>query len=505
MVRCRSAMAIVVLVLLAAVAGAATFSVTSTADTDHAYPAGTCPDPCTLRDAIDAANASAGADTIAFNIPGAGPFTISPLTPLPYISDQVVIDGYTQPGTHANTFAAGSDAVLLVELSGEAGGDDASTGLYFAGSASHSVLRGLVVDSFAHDGIVIAAAAGVSVGGCYVGIDPGGTTARTNDWRGILVYDQATDTVIGGLTPADRNVISGNSTGIGIGGSGDMRTTVVGNYIGTDPSGTTAIANSEGIGINTSDNNVIGGATTAARNVISGNGTAIALDNPSSGNRVVGNVIGTDASGKSALPNTQAGVGLYDGYSGTASGNTVGGLAPGEGNVIAYNVGPGVVIENYQSVPCRRDAILGNSIHDNAGLAIDLGGDGVTPNDPGDADDGPNGLQNYPVITSAARTGSLLQLCGTLDSTPGGSFTVQLFADRACDASGYGQAERLLATLAVQTDGNGHGSFTTTLGPVAALGEAITATATDADGNTSELSACHSVAHGVLRRRLPPR
>jgi CSLREA domain-containing protein len=488
----------------AAEAAGATFTVTSAGDETHSYPAGTCSDPCTLRDAILAANADPDADSIRFAIPGSGPFTISPLTPLPDITARVAIDGYTQPGARPNALAVGDDAMLLVELSGAAGGEAAPNGLRLVGGSSGSSVRGLVINDFAHDGIVIAHATGVTIAGNFVGVDPTGTIARSNDWGGVFAYDGAVDCVIGGLTAAERNLISGNAEGVTIGNSDTTGVTVRGNYIGTDASGSRALGNLAGVTINGSSGNTVGGTLPGAGNVLSGNSWAgIRIGNGANGNFVQGNLIGTDASGSGGVANHGPGLWLYDGPSGAADDNTVGGTLPAAANVIAFNAGPGVAIESFQGKLPTGNALLGNSIRDNSGLAIDLGNDGVTANDPGDTDTGENGLQNFPLVLTAARTGSALRVFGTLDSTPDQTFTVQLYANAACDASGHGEAQRLLTTTTVQTDGSGHAEFTKTLGPLASRGETVAATATDAAGGTSELSPCRTVGWGVLRRVLP--
>lgn len=496
---------LVLLALASADAAAgSTLTVTSTADDQHGYPAGTCPSPCSLRDAISAANAVAGVDTIAFAIPGDGPFTISPLTPLPAITDPVVIDGYSQPGATPNALAVGDDAVLLIELSGGAGGEDAPTGLRIDGGGSGSTLRGLVINAFEHDGIVIAGASGITVAGSFVGVDPAGTSARRNSWRGILAYDGATACTIGGLTPAARNIISGNETGVVLANGQTSGVAIEGNYIGTDRSGRHAVGNQTGVRISTCSGNLVGGTAAGAGNVISGNhGSGVTIGNGSNNNTVQGNLVGTDALGSGALPNGGPAIWLYDGFSGAANGNLIGGLVSGAGNVIAFNTGPGVALSTYQGFPPLDNAILSNSIFGNGGLAIDLGYDGITADDPGDTDVGENELQNFPVVRTAVRVGSALRVYGTLDSTPGGTFTVQLFASPACDASGSGPAVRLLTTTSVNTDGAGHAEFTTTLGPLANRGEVVTATATAAFGSTSELSPCRSIGWGVFRRLLP--
>src|SRR2546421_7706483 len=119
-----------------------TFTVNSTADPGTGICDAT---ECTLREAITAANAAAGSDTIAFNIPNPGPHTITPLSPLPAITSPVVIDGYTQPGAIANTLADGDDAVLMIEVDGSLGSTFGSPSLLSI-SAGSSIVRGLVIN-----------------------------------------------------------------------------------------------------------------------------------------------------------------------------------------------------------------------------------------------------------------------------------------------------------------------------------------------------------------------
>jgi hypothetical protein len=137
------------------------------------------------------------------------------------------------------------------------------------------------------------------------------------------------------------------------------------------------------------------------------------------------------------------------------------------------------------------NAVLSNAIFSNTALGIDLGGDGVTGNDAGDGDGGANGLQNFPVFD--AHLGSTI-IAGTLSSTVSTNFTLQFFSNGACDGSGNGEGETLLSTIAVTTDGSGDATYADTLGTTLAKGTAITGTATDASGNTSEFSACSGVA-----------
>ena len=185
---------------------------------------------------------------------------------------------------------------------------------------------------------------------------------------------------------------------------------------------------------------------------------------------MLGNLIGTAADGITALPNQDYGIGVQIG-----SGNVIGSSA--SPNVIAFNAGAGVVVGAGTA-----NAISGNAIFSNGGLGIDLGTAGVTPNDAGDADTGANNLQNFPVL--AAASGGVH---GTLNSAPNGAFRIQFFGNTACDASDNGEGATFLGATSVATDANG--TATIPYFP-AAVGQFVTATATDSSNNTSEFSAC---------------
>ncbi|MGH3148821.1 MAG: Calx-beta domain-containing protein, partial [Rubrobacter sp.] len=197
------------------------------------------------------------------------------------------------------------------------------------------------------------------------------------------------------------------------------------------------------------------------------------------GNEVVGNYLGTDASGTRGLGNS------YGVFISDTPGNTIGGTTAGAGNVISANDYEGVYVSDDGATANR---ILSNSIFNNAGLGIDLfGTDGPTPNDPGDPDTGPNNLQNFPVLTSAKTVSANTTIRGTLDSTPNKSFLIQFFSSPTPDPSGYGEGKRLLGQKAVTTDAAGKVSFTYTTPTGVPVGQAISATATGA-ANTSEFS-----------------
>ncbi|HXG67024.1 MAG TPA: Calx-beta domain-containing protein, partial [Blastocatellia bacterium] len=454
----------------------ATFTVTNTNDSG----------PGSLRQAILDANASAGADLITFSI-RSGVQTIAPASALPTITDPVTIDGTTQPG-----FADKP----LIELNGSAAGTS-TDGLRITAGAS--TVRGLVINSFSQDGIELSAKGGNVIEGNFIGTDPAGSADRGNATRGIAIESNSSGNLIGGTSPPARNLISGNNVhGLRIFGGVSAMNIVQGNFIGTDITGTAKVSNTfEGVFLSGSgagadvSNNIIGGTEPNAGNLISGNGPGVTAGTSglaitgagAIGNSVQGNLIGTTVTGASALSNSSGGVVIGSG----ASNNTVGGTVAGGANIIAFNDSDaGVVISSGTG-----NAILSNSIFSHFSLGIDLGADGPTPNDPGDRDTGPNHLQNFPVLTAASPT----EIQGTLNSTPDTNFLIQFFANPSCEGT-LGEGQVFLDSITVTTNGSGDasinfpGSFTP--------GQAITATATDPAGNTSEFSACVTVTPAIL-------
>lgn len=420
-------LAIGFLFLFASAIQATTFTVNSTNDPGDGVCSAT---ECTLREAINAANANPGKDTIAFNIPGAGPHTIRPTSALPEITDPVIIDGYTQPGASPNTNPVGQviNAIIKIELEGSLISSLASGLTIVAGSSN---VRGLAINRFTS-----------------VGID-----VRENG----------------------SNVIEGN-------------------FIGTDINGQLRFSNAHGIQI-LSDNNTIGGAAPNARNLISGHyGEGVFING--SGNTVQGNYIGTDVTGHSELYNGWRGI-VLAGFGHLA--NSIGGAANGAGNIIAFNQ-QGVAIQTAGSGGSTGVSISANFIFSNRGLGIDLYSEyhfpdvsGVDPNDLGDTDTGPNNLQNFPELASATSSGGSTTIQGTLNSNANRTFRIEFFANTECDPSGYGEGERFIGFTNVTTDGNGDASFNVTLPVDVTVGQFITSTATDPDGNTSEFSACLGV------------
>jgi trimeric autotransporter adhesin len=535
---------------------AATITVTGTGDTVAVDGI------VTLREAIMSINAGANvnadvvpvgaygtADTINFNIGGAGVHTIAPSPFLPNITKPLTIDGYSQPGTSVNTHGPllGTNAVLLIELN-MAGG----RALTVAGG--NSTVRGLVINRAPGDaGIDLITNGGNLIIGNFIGTNPAGTAAGPGNAGGGVNIQGSPANRIGRAGAADMNVISGNpGNGILCCAAGVSGNVIQNNLIGTDATGTSALGNTaQGISMGTGTGNIVGSFSVAGRNVISANGQHGILLNSGS-NFVQGNFVGTDVAGTAAIPNA-------DGIFVAGGGNTIGGTAPGAGNLvsgnttigitlanqlvagntvqgnlvgtdvtgtvaiaghstagvnvgpfsndnviggtpsgagnlIAFSAGNGVLVSGAAATGGTNNAILGNRILGNAKLGIKLGtntSDTVpTPNDSGDADTGPNNLQNYPALTLATIAGGNVAISGTLNSTASTAFRVELFSNVVCDVSGNGEGQSFLGFATVTTDSGGNMSFGPVTVPVPSGQKLITATATDPANNTSEFSPC---------------
>ncbi|MGP0069832.1 MAG: beta strand repeat-containing protein [Isosphaeraceae bacterium] len=325
----------------------------------------------------------------------------------------------------------------------------------------------------------------------FIGTDITGTSAIGGTGDGLLLLAGASNNTIGGTTAGDRNVISGSSAyGLGIGSSLSSGNLVEGNFIGSDVTGTVAVANKTGIGISSSPGNTIGGTAAGAGNLVAGslgNGVYI-FGSGATGDLVAGNLIGVNFdSGGNPIPglgNGGAGVVVSSG----ASGNTIGWTTTGAGNVIADNAGNGVTVGVSATDTSTDNAILSNAIYGNTGLGIDLGNDGVTLND-SDGHSGPNLFQDFPVLSSAITSNGTTTIAGSLSGTPGVTDRVEFFSNPAASPSDYGQGQTFLGFVDVPINPGGTGSFSTTFSGPVAVGQSITATATDPAGDTSEFSA----------------
>jgi CSLREA domain-containing protein len=451
-----AALVVACLVLTAQPANAVTFTVNTTSDRpDESIGNGFCSTgvgivhedggielECTLRAAIQEANANpnvGGPDVIRFAISGPGPHTITPDSQLPTITQPATINGYSQPGASVNTATTGTNAVLKIVLDGSDAGSTPTQpvdGLVV--TARNTIVRGLVIN---------------------------------NGFRSGVLFDTE--------IPADAG------------------RTLEGCFIGTDAAGIAADGNGGGVIIDDGEGNLIGGNTLAARNLISGNNdTGIFISSAANGNTIQGNLIGTQKNGFSDLGN-RTGIHVVGG-----SNNNIGGNGAAR-NTIAFNRFHGIQVQEVSAEsPGTANRIVSNSIFDNAGLGIQLGAEavagGVTPNDPRDGDTGPNGLQNFPVISSAVISNGSTTIRGSLNSTPNRTFTIQFFNSPVPDPSGNGEGKTFLGQKDVDTNRNGNASFTFVPNRVAPLSTRVTATATAGNGNTSEFSNARIVTRPPL-------
>ncbi|MBN1138852.1 MAG: right-handed parallel beta-helix repeat-containing protein [Anaerolineae bacterium] len=489
-------------------------TVNSTGDRPDANPGdGLCqtstPGECTLRAAIMEANAGTGiTHTIAFSLSGEGPFTIAPRSALPEVTHPAIVDGLTQPGASCDDWPP----TLLIELDGthvpaSLFPPQPPIGLSLA--AGNSVVRGLVVNRFTKailggdygTGLAINRSGNNLIVCNFVGIEPDGDTPAPNQF-GISLGNASGNIIT-------RNLISGNvEEGIVIsvdpqaGGESDGNR-ITANWIGTDRNGTRDRGNGgDGVLLVNARNTLVEG------NLISGNADdgidvtdtdatpvhSCTTPPCATGNRLVGNMIGAAAGGilSPALGNGDNGIEFKG-----AQDNLV------ADNLIVASGGHGVLINDLDTctkgtTPCAvGNTIRANSIAANAGLGIDLAGGsqdsyGVTANDAGDADRGANELQNTPLLDEVWIVGSELAISGTLNSQAGSEFGLDFYVNATCDPSGYGEGQTWLTSHTVTTDDGGRGTFLVTT--AIPLDRFITATATDANGSSSEFGGCVEVS-----------
>ena len=439
--------------------------------------------------------------------------------------------------------AAGLSGIYIISNGAKIGGSETGAGNLVSGNAS--------------TGISLTGSSALILGN-FVGTDISGSAALPNNGTGIFMASLGG--TIGGTAPGASNLVSGNvgagirvessngliqgnligtdatgkiaipnGSGLGVSGftnvigdaagagnliSGNTGTglffyasistigpfptqvppidnLVQGNLIGTDVTGTAALSNGgDGISI-PAYRNRIGGITPGARNVISGNGgNGISVASGDSTLRIQGNLIGTQIDGSKPLGNHGNGIGMVD-----AGGCVIGSVSGADadpGNTIAFNSHNGIDIKTSKT-PVAPQRISANSIHDNGLLGIDLGDDGVTPNDPGDSDSGANGLQNFPVITAAFGFNGNLTIYGGLSSMPSTNFVLEFFANESADSSGFGEGQIFLGQAKVTTANSGDVNFNVTF-PLPPNVLAVSAIAIDPNGNTSEFSAAVSVS-----------
>jgi hypothetical protein len=463
-----------------------------------------------LRAAIDSANNHAGRDTIEFYISGTGVKTISPLTQLPNLMDPsgVFINGLTQSGASMGVNPPAT-LTLKVEINGANAGN--CYGIFV--DCDNNRIQGLIINNFALDGISVEAGPVLNTSNneiCWniIGLDSIGSMPigncynPTGLWAGVRIYNVPAD---GGTSVAtdnhiEENLISGNSPfgdGVQIVGPqvpGDVFGNFVErNFIGTDINGMMDLGNAhEGVCLceGTHDNLV-------GTNLISGNdydGVGMQGFNnvpfppappiQTHDNIVTNNIIGLAIDVITPLSNSLHGVAIGE-YGptqwGCADFNTI-----GPGNIIAYNGGAGVSVweDGVNAFNADGNMITQNSIYENVSLGIDLQNNGVTLNDIGDMDAGPNEELNFPVIDSAFVDTEQINVYGhiNIDTDPTQAI-VEVFQAKT-DPSGYGEGQVYLGTSTPDASGNWiiiiPGSFV--------VGDTLTATTTDMNFNTSEFS-----------------
>ncbi len=195
-----------------------------------------------LREAMIAANNTAGTDTVNFSITGTGIKTINLASALPAITDTMILNGYSQTGSSANTLATGNNAVINVVLNG-AGAGAGANGLTLAAGSAGSSISGLVITNFSQYGIRVESGNN-TIAGNIIGLNQAGTATAANSY-GVYINNAANNT-IGGTSASTRNIISGNTNdGVYLIGASATGNVIQGNYIGTNAAGTSAVANGD--------------------------------------------------------------------------------------------------------------------------------------------------------------------------------------------------------------------------------------------------------------------
>lgn len=487
-----------------------------------------------LRQAILDANANSNPsdmDIISFNISGGDVQTITLSTPLPYITEKVTINGYSQPGAVANTAVSPAplNGTIKIELSGKdidhsASGTSNASGLVV--DATNVEIRGLAIHGFSNSDFqsknanIVINDTNAKIQGNYLGVKADGMTLVT-EHNDAAVFIGNSGALIGGQSPADRNVMGtiseSHQTGVIMGYGEDA--IIYGNYIGLAKDGITDLTPREvdanglvapfSIGIQaTQSNMIIGGPGVGQRNVITGtsNGISLAATNV----KIQGNYIGTDYTGtvRSTITNGMGTVVT------SATNSLIGGTNAGEGNLIAGVKGAGIEVADFLIVPysyqLRPDkiAILGNTIHSigvfnlvgigesNQGIDLSKWSDtagtylpntfdnrGPNPNDASDADVGPNGFINYPVLKTAQQVNDKLTITYDLDATdsPNNSYRIEFFANNQRSVFGYGPGETYVGSANVSPGENK--SVTLTVSSDFS-GKALSATTTAIDAST---------------------
>ncbi|MGO4535757.1 right-handed parallel beta-helix repeat-containing protein [Leifsonia sp. 2MCAF36] len=504
-----SALALGLALVPAAPSLAATFTVTNTADSGAG----------SLRQAITDATSTAGTHTITFAIPGTGPFLIAPLTALPVlggVTSSVTLDGCTQPGA---VCGPGLTPSPLVQIKG--------FGLLVPKTPNPVAVRGLSITG-ASRGLVGARTAfngafhfpdGLTVEDNLFGVTPGG--AIDPDGTGILCRNSLS-TEAGESDLTIRRNVFGGSTAAAVNCANNYPFGVAGLYsglvisdnrFGVDAAGAVAGPNATAIAVGATS-----GAQITGNLVANSTGSGMTVQGSNSGLLIQGNQLRDNATDGIALsggagnssfvgPVTIAGNAITgNGRHGVSTVGTVdvtvGGASAGDANTITGNGGDGVAVGLGAADSSARVTVRGNAIDGNGGLGIDLANDGVTANGTaGAVRTGPNALVNYPVLERVERGST--HVTGTYAGAPNATYTLDFSLTGTRDASGYGEGAAPLGSSQVTTDATGVATFDVTFPTAIAPQAVVTATATDAAGDTSEFSAALSVGPTATDNRLP--
>ena len=346
------------------------------------------------------------------------------------------------------------------------------------GDGKSDSLEGNVISGNGKNGIWLSNADNSIVAGNLLGLSADGASAVANNHSGIWIAQGSR------FNRVERNIISGNELqGVSIGGFQSDGNAVTGNYIGTNATGLLPIPNrNSGVLLyDQASGNLIGGSTSAGRNVISGNvGWGVNINSNANSNSIAGNWIGPVGDGLHSLGNSDGGISIFE-----ASNNKIGnGTAEGSNSIIGN--GPvGIQVSHIFSIG---NSFYRNAISNHSIIEIDLAGDGPTPNDANDQDSGPNQLQNYPTIDFVANSSSRVQISGVLESTANTLFQVDLYSE----VPGiFGRS--FLGSFPVLTNSSGNSSWRYELYTALPTDSKLYATARSPNGSQSEFSPPRSV------------
>ncbi|HYO77919.1 MAG TPA: Calx-beta domain-containing protein, partial [Thermoanaerobaculia bacterium] len=376
------------------------------------------------------------------------------------------------PNTLMQNNLIGPDVTGAVGIGNGAFGISAedTTGVTIGGDGTN---EGNVISFNGAEGIFFVVMETSSITGNIIGLDALGTSPLGNGFEGILLLASTEITVA-------SNVISGNGAG-GIVDAGGLANIYELNRVGTTADGSLAAANlGTGIELAATEDVIV------RSNVVSANeGHGIETTAGAIGTVIHSNIAGLSADLSTPLGNSLDGINVCDGSSDTV----VGSVALG-GNIISANLENGLGVE---PTALTNNTWAANSIYGNVLLGIDIGIDGVTPNDPDDLDEGPNHFQNFPALDSAVTTPGASQVRGTIDTRPSTAFTIHFYSSPTADPSGFGEGRTYLGAVSGTTDANGDAAFVFN-GPALTAGHVVTATATTVDG-TSEFSAAEAIGN----------